>query len=175
MPPARGSMVCFVNEGWVGTVVLFSMTAISPVFRQPNAATRRSFRPSPLKSAVSTSATLGHPSSQKAPNLPFASAAQPDDGALVVIGGEELAEVADEQILDAVLVDVGERDVRGVRDAGEVREHRTVPGRAAAEHQAKSHVGREECQLLVAAEMRPAERSKPRVTPACPAATIRGA
>ena len=41
------------------------------------------------------------------------------DRALVVIGRKELAEIADEQILHAVLVDVGERDVRRVRNAGD--------------------------------------------------------
>ena len=48
----------------------FSRMAICPVFRQPKAATARSVLPSPLKSAASTSATRGQPSSQNAPNLP---------------------------------------------------------------------------------------------------------
>jgi hypothetical protein len=43
--------------------------------------------------------------------LAAAEPAQPDHGPFVVIGGEELAQIADEEVLDAVAVDVGDRDV----------------------------------------------------------------
>ena len=72
MLPARGSIVCVTNEGCDGLLVRFSSTATCPVLRQPNAATARSILPSPLKSAASMLATLGQPSSQNAPYLPFA-------------------------------------------------------------------------------------------------------
>ena len=49
-------------------------------------------------------------------------AAHPDHGALVVIGREELAHFRDEEILHAVLVDVGERDVSRMGNAGDRRE-----------------------------------------------------
>ena len=84
---------------------------------------RDRFLPSPLKSAAST---LGdaRPAVQpeRGAELPLAEPAQPDHGALLVIGGKELAHVGDEQILDAVRVDVGEGDVRRVRDAGDDRQ-----------------------------------------------------
>ena len=71
-----------MNAGCEGFVVWFSRIAICPVLRQPNAATARSVLPSPLKSAASTSATRGQPSSQKAPNLPAAEPAHPDHAPL---------------------------------------------------------------------------------------------
>ena len=107
MLPVRGSIVWVRTTAATGCVVRFSRIATCPVLRQPNAATARSILPSPLKSAASTLATRGQPSSQNAPYLPFAEAAQPDRGALGVIGREELAHVGDEQIRHAVLVDVG--------------------------------------------------------------------
>ena len=54
--------------------------------------------------------------------LAVAEPAQPDDRALVVIRREELAEIADEQVLYAVLVDVGEGDVRRMRNARDDRQ-----------------------------------------------------
>ena len=148
-----GRSVCFVNAGWVGTAVVFSMNRDSPVFRHPNAAT------SEIVAAVAVEVSgfdIGDARPSVEPEgaeLAVGESAQPDDRALVVIGREELAEIADEQILDAVLVDIGEGDVSRVRNAGDVRQRRTVSGRAAREHEAEAHVGREQTELLVTAEM----------------------
>ena len=89
-----------------------------PILRQPNAATARSSLPSPLKSAASTSATRGQPSSHIATELPVAEPAHPDHRAVVVIGGKELAQVGDQQILDAVFVEIHRRHVIGMWHAG---------------------------------------------------------
>ena len=70
MLPVRGSMMWVMNDGCDGLVVWFSRIATEPVLRQPKAATARSGLPSPLKSAASTSAMRGQPSSQKALYLP---------------------------------------------------------------------------------------------------------
>jgi len=107
-------------------VVWFSRTAICPVVWNPKAATARPFFRSPLKSAASTSATRGQPSSQKVPNFPFGRPAQPDHRAFLMIVGEELAEIRDEEILKSVAVDVHQRHVRGVR---RVRENGQFAGR----------------------------------------------
>ena len=61
----------------------------------------------------------GNPSAQNPPNFPLPSAAHPDDRAVGVIAREELAEIRDEQILQSVPVDVGERHVIGMRDVGD--------------------------------------------------------
>ena len=115
-------MVWVVKEGWDGLTVRFSRIATCPVLRHPNAATARSILPSPLKSAASTLAILRPAIEPERAELPLRQAPHPDDRPFRVIGWEELPHLGDEQILDAVLVDVGNRDVRRVRDAGDLRQ-----------------------------------------------------
>ena len=54
--------------------------------------------------------------------LPVPETAHPDDRAFVVVRGKELAQVGDEQIEDAVLVEVDRRHVIGMRRRGQDRQ-----------------------------------------------------
>ena len=85
--------------------------------------------------------------------LALAEPAEPDHGALAVIRRKELAEIGDEQILDAVAIDVGQRDVRGVRDARDDRQRAACLRRPAGEDQPLPHVGAEHVEPLVAVEI----------------------
>ena len=85
--------------------------------------------------------------------LALRQAAHPDHGALGVIGREELAHFGDEQILHAVLVDVGERDVSRMRNARDLRESPARRPWIAAEDEPLAHVGAEHVELPVAVEV----------------------
>ena len=79
--------------------------------------------------------------------------AQPDHRALLVIAGKEGPEVGDEQIGDAVLVQIRERDVGGVRDAGEDRQAAARFVRVAHEDHALAHVGAKDVEPPVAVDI----------------------
>ena len=110
-----------------------------------------------------------------APNLPLAEAAQPDHRPFGVIAGKELAQVGDQQVLDAVAIDVGQRHVRGVRDARDDRQRAACLGRAADEHQALPHVGAEHVEPLVAVEVHELDVRDRRRAAAYPAWSARSA
>ena len=131
----------------------FSRIATCPLFRHPKAATARLILPSPLKSAASMLATRGQPSSQNAPNFPFARPRIQMTAPLGVIGGKELPHLGHEQILDAVLVDVRHRDVGRVRDAGDLSQGGRGRARSAAEDQPLTHVRAQQIELPVSVEI----------------------
>ena len=79
---------------------------------------------------------------------------------LSVIGRKELAQIGDEQILDAVAIDVGQRDVRGVRDARDDRQRAAGLRGMTGEDQPLPHVGAEHVEPLVAVEIDERARSR---------------
>ena len=70
-----------------------------------------------------------------------------------MIGREELPHFRDEEVLDAVPVNVGERDVRGMRNAGHLRERAARRSWSAREHHPLAHVGAEDVELSVAIQV----------------------
>ena len=80
-------------------------------------------------------------------------ATHPDHGALGVIGREELPHLRDEEILHAVLVDVGERDVSRMGNARDLRESPARRTWIAAEDEPLAHVGAEDVELTVAVQV----------------------
>ena len=64
-----------------------------------------------------------------------------------------MTEVGDEQVLDAVLVEIGERDVRGVRNVHHERQPAVGGGRMAGEHEPLAHFGPDHIELPAAADM----------------------
>ena len=152
-PGARIDRVIREDRPAWGPSSVFSMIAICPVFRHPNAAT------SEIVPAIAVEVgglDVGDPRPAVEPEgaeLAVAESAQPDDGALVVIGREELAEIGDEQILDAVLVDVGQGDVRRMRDAGDRRQRAVRPAGLPVNTRPWRMSVPSRLELLVAAEM----------------------
>ena len=80
-------------------------------------------------------------------------ATHPDRGPLGVIGREELAHFRDEEILHAVLVDVGERDVSRMGNARDLRESPARRPWIATEDESLAHVGAEDVELTVAIQV----------------------
>ena len=70
-----------------------------------------------------------------------------------MIGRQELAEIADEEVLDAVAVEVGHCDVRRVVQLREDIEGGVRRVRPAEQHHPVAHVGREQLQPAVAVEV----------------------
>ena len=64
-----------------------------------------------------------------------------------------MTEIGDEKILDAVLVEIGERDVRGVRNVGDERQPAVCGGRMAGEHEPLAHFGPDHVELQAGADM----------------------
>ena len=145
MAPVRGSIVCVVNDGCdgIGGLVLENrdLPCLAPAERRD--------REIGLAVAVEVGGLdVGDARPAVEPEraeLAVAEAAQPDDGALVVIGGKELAEIGDEQILRRRRR--RRRSARRARDAEcwrRSRARRLDPAGCAAEDDALPHVGAEQ-------------------------------
>ena len=122
MLPARGSIVWVTNDGCDGLLVRFSSTATCPVLRHPNAATARSGLAIAVEVRRIDAGDARPAVEPERAVFALRQAAHPDRGALGVIGREELAHFGDEEILHAVLVDVGERDMGRMGNARDLRE-----------------------------------------------------
>ena len=129
------------TTGWRSRSVSFFRSVRSPVRRQPNAATARSSRPSPSKSAASTSATRGPRCDRDRRVRPVLASAQPEDRPAIVVARQEAAEVGDQK------VELRHRDrdraARRARDSTAARSLRSTPARRSQLHRlddAAAHV-----------------------------------
>ncbi len=151
--PGRGSIVTGANDGFFQSVVRFSK--ICTLARLPVA--ERADEQIEIAVAVEVRGfDIGDPRQPANPEGRVASvaqSAQPDDRALVVIARQELAEIGDEQIGDAVLVEIDGRGARGIRHARDEREPGVAIVGAAEEHHPVSHVAHDELEPTVAVEI----------------------
>src|SRR3982751_2469094 len=95
----------------------------------------------------------GPPVEPERAELPRRQGAQPDDGAIMVITGDELSEVRDEHVLPPVAVEIGERDVRRMRNAGNDREGAACLLWMTGEYRPLAHVRRENVECAVPVEV----------------------
>ena len=121
---------------------------------RPKAATTRSRSPSPSKSAASTSVVRGSLSARTC----FSKRAgrgltQPHDRALLVVLGQEVADVGDEQVLAAVRVEVHHRGAGGVRDLRDLAQLPGPPEGIAEQDEAVAHVAGHDLLPPVAVEV----------------------
>jgi hypothetical protein len=80
--------------------------------------------------------------------------AQPDHGAVVVIERGEFSEVSDQQVLDAIFVEIDGRDVVGMRDAGQHGEIARGADVRRIQQDALLHLGGKRIDLRIAVEVR---------------------